>query len=51
MQLLDAALQTDDIFVSGFDLVQGLLGDARVHNLQSGEALEYLSLIMKNLVF
>ena len=35
MELLDAALQPDDVLVSGFDLVQGLLGDARVHDLQS----------------
>lgn len=36
MQLLDATLQTDDVFVSGFNFTQGLFGDARVHNLMRG---------------
>lgn len=38
MQLLDAAFQTNDVFVSGFNLAQGLFRDARVHNLHRGEA-------------
>lgn len=38
MQLLDAAFQTDNVFVSGFNLTQGLFRDARVHNLCRGEA-------------
>lgn len=33
MELLDAALQPHDVFVSGFDLVQGLLVDLGVHDL------------------
>lgn len=36
VQLLDAALQTDDVFVSGFNFTQGLFGDARVHDLRRG---------------
>lgn len=34
MELLDAALQPHDVFVSGFDLVQGLLVDLGVHDLR-----------------
>lgn len=34
VQLFDAALQADDVLVSGFDLTQGLFGDARVHDLR-----------------
>lgn len=41
VQLLDAALQTDDVFVSGFDLAQGLFRDPRVHNLSRGEVYSY----------
>ncbi len=37
VQLLDAAFQTDDVFVSGFNLTQGLFRDPRVHNLCGGE--------------
>lgn len=36
VQLLDAALQTDDVFVSGLDFAQRLFGNARVHNLRKG---------------
>lgn len=34
VQLLDAALQTDDVFVSGFDFAQCLFGNSRVDNLR-----------------
>lgn len=34
VQLFDAALQADDVLVSGFDLTQGLFGDAGVHDLR-----------------
>lgn len=33
VKLFDAALQADDVLVSGFDLTQGLFGDAGVHDL------------------
>lgn len=36
VQLLDATLQTDDVFVSGFNFTQGLFGDTRVHDLRRG---------------
>lgn len=36
VQLLDATLQTDNVFVSGFNFTQGLFGDARVHDLRRG---------------
>lgn len=39
VQLLDATFQTDDVFVSGFNLTQGLFRDPRVHNLCEGEVL------------
>lgn len=38
VQLLNTTLQTDDVFVSGFNLIQGLFGDPRVYNLCKGEA-------------
>lgn len=41
MQLLDAAFKTDNVFVSGFDLTQGLFRDPRVHNLQRVEVFRY----------
>lgn len=33
VELFDAALQADDVLVPGFDLIQGLFRDARVHDL------------------
>lgn len=36
VQLLDAALQTDNVFVPGFNLTQSLFRDPSVHNLWTG---------------
>lgn len=43
VQLLDATLQTDNVFVSGFNLIQGLFRNARVDNLWRGEGAFYNS--------
>lgn len=34
VQLLDAALKTDDVFVSGLNFAQRLFRNTRVHNLR-----------------
>lgn len=39
MQLLDATFQTDNVFVSGFDLTQSLFRDPRVHDLNTEQGV------------
>ena len=40
VELLDAALQTHNVFVPRLDLIESLLRDPRVHDLQRAERSE-----------